>query len=184
MLNNIEAGRWSWLGANWAKISKDAQDLIQHMLDIDSSKRYTVDDCLGHIWFRHASGEDLGDITEALKHFQAKKKLKGAIFSVMAAGKMKNLMAAIGNANAQTDKPAPPVPTDIAAVTAGIKAGSPNSGGVKPTPRVESKKITKLALRVIAGKNLAPKDFNGKSDPYLRVFYGTIKYKTSTQKKR
>lgn len=95
------------------------------MLAVDAGKRYTVDQCLSHRWFvcspffslclfpdpfsliffavffahffsqKDASGEKLGDVAEALKDYQAKKKLKGAILGVMAAGKMKNLLGAL-----------------------------------------------------------------------------------------
>ena len=36
---------------------------------------------------------------------------------------------------------------------------------------------------MVSGKDLAAKDANGKSDPYLRVFCGPFKYKTKTVKK-
>lgn len=43
--------------------------------------------------------------------------------------------------------------------------------------------FTHLKVDVVSGKNLAPKDSNGKSDPYLRVFCGPFKHKTKVVKK-
>jgi len=39
-----------------------------------------------------------------------------------------------------------------------------------------------VIIKVISGRGLAAMDMNGKSDPYLKIFYGAEKYKTSVQK--
>jgi hypothetical protein len=48
----------------------------------------------------------------------------------------------------------------------------------KPTQRAMNVDFDNLRIVVECGKDLAPKDANGKSDPYLRIFCGSYKYKT------
>lgn len=176
MLDNIQSGKWSWLGPHWAKISKDAQELISHMLDISDRTRYTVDQCLAHRWFKEASAESIGDVAEAIKNFQAKKKLKGAIFGVLAAGKMKNLMASLKGASSATA-------TGSSAAAPATQAAPASKAPVASGVASKVSKANKLEVIVISGKNLAPRDANGKSDPYLRLFYGQTRLKTAIQKK-
>jgi len=147
------------------------------MLNISPDQRYTVDQCLAHHWFNDASAESLGDVAEAIKNFQAKKKLKGAILGVMAAGKMKNLLAALQGANA-------PAATST---TGGTTTAKPTTrAGTKPAHATAAQhKLrtgAKLEVVVLQGKDLAAHDKNGKSDPYLRLFYGQTRLKTTTKK--
>jgi len=186
MLDNIQRGKWSWLGPYWAKISKDAQDLIRHMLDLSAETRFSVDQCLTHVWFKDASAESLGDVAAALKDYQAKKRLKGAILGIMAAGKMKNLVSALrasgtaGGAGAATST-----------ATAGGGTGTTPAAPAPPekhAPKTTAvaqrlQKGTKVEITVIGGKELASRDANGKSDPYLRLLYGQTRLKTTIQKK-
>jgi len=147
MMSNIVHGKWTWMGSNWAKVSDQAKDLVNGMLEKDPEKRLTVDQCLIHPWMTSASEEGLEGIQDAIKSYQARKRLKGAILGVMATNKLKLLM---GKLRAQTT--------------------------VKP-------KILKLQITLYAGRNLMAKDLNGKSDPYLLLFYAGIRYKTKTVKK-
>lgn len=48
----------------------------------------------------------------------------------------------------------------------------------KTTQRAINVDFENLTIVIESGKGLAPKDTNGKSDPYLRVFCGPYKYKT------
>jgi len=173
MLDNIEAGKWNWIGPNWAKISKDAQDLIVHMLDVSPSNRYQVHQCLEHKWFADASDQALGDsVTDALKQFQAKKRLKGAILGIVAAGKIKKLLKS----------PDQPISTTTTTTTTSSTAAS----AARPVKVKEAKPSVvkpKLHVKHMKGRDLSPKDRNGKSDPYLYIRYGDVKVKSSTQKK-
>jgi len=149
MLNNIENAKWNWLGPNWDKVSDNAKDLIQKMMCADPLQRYTVNQCLAHPWFAgEAPDAPLGDIADQIKQFQARKKLRGAIFTVMATNRMKNLIA-----------------------------------NISKNRSLRTLTLTRISLKVISGTDLAIKDSNGKSDPYLKIFYGTERYKTSIQKK-
>jgi len=176
MLDNIQSGKWNWLGPHWAKISKDAQELIQKMLATSPNARYSVDQCLSHKWFADASAESIGDVAVALKDYQAKKKLKGAILGVMAAGKMRNLMSALrASGSVPTSGGAP-----AAEATKAEKAPAAKKNAAF-AQRLE--KGAKIEIEVLSGKDLAPRDANGKSDPYLRFFYGQTKLKSTIQKK-
>jgi len=53
--------------------------------------------------------------------------------------------------------------------------------GLRPAP--PKQKLTKIVIKVILGKDLAAKDSNGKSDPYLIISYGTHQFKTKCIKK-
>jgi len=92
MLNNIQAGKFKWLGRNWDKVSEEAKDLITKMLDPSPKSRPNVKECLAHPWFKTQVDVELGDVAAELKKFQARKKLKGAINTVIASNKMRELM--------------------------------------------------------------------------------------------
>jgi len=182
MLNNIQHGKWSWLGPYWAKISKEAQDLIRHMLALAPDARYSVDQCLSHVWFKDASAESLGDVALALKEYQAKKRLKGAILGIMAAGKMKNLVSALKAANQGQGQ----ITTTTTTVTAAAVVTAPATEKQYPKTTAVAQRLqkgSKVEITVVCGKELASRDANGKSDPYLRLLYGATRLKTTIQKK-
>jgi len=92
MLDNIEHARWKWLGRNWDKVSAEAKDLITQMLNPDPTARPSVDQCLQHAWFSNTLDVSLQEVAEELKKFQARKRLRGAINTVIASNKMKSLL--------------------------------------------------------------------------------------------
>lgn len=158
MLNNIQNGRWRWLGSNWSKVSESAKELITHMMNPNPSARYTIDQCLNHPWLKtEQSDADLGGVANELRRFQAKKKMRGAIRAVIARNKMKAVLNSVKNLNV-SDAPAPRV--------------------VKPT------KWKGVQVTIIEGVSLAAKDSNGKSDPYVKVkANGEVRLKTESKKK-
>jgi len=52
---------------------------------------------------------------------------------------------------------------------------------LRPAP--PKAKTSKIIIKVLSGNNLAAKDRNGKSDPYLTILYGTQTFKTQYVKK-
>jgi serine/threonine protein kinase len=52
---------------------------------------------------------------------------------------------------------------------------------LRPAP--PKQKLTKIVIKALQGKDLAAKDSNGKSDPYLIISYGTQQFKTKCIKK-
>jgi len=175
MLDNIEDGLWKWMGPNWASISDEAKDLIKNMMQRDPKQRFTVDQCLQHGWIKgNAPDSELSDIKEELRNYQAKKRLKGAILGVMATNKMKVLMSSLKKEDMGKQPVSKPEPNP------------------KNTKFVTEKKTASVASVVdfevlevvlLKGNNLAPKDMNGKSDPFLRVWCGNFKFKSKTMER-
>jgi len=171
MLEQIETGYWpGWKREEtWSKISTEAKDLVRGMMNPDSTKRLTIMQCLEHPWLSgNCGGDDLGDIQSAIKSYQARKRMKGAILGVMATNKMKlSLSHKLSGLSVNTSA------TPVATVTPTI---------VKAEPIVP-KVFTELVVTIIDGRGLAIKDSNGKSDPYLNIWCGATKNKTKVQKK-
>jgi len=137
----------------------------------DSGKRLTIIQCLEHPWLKgNCKGDDLGDIQSALKSYQARKRMKGAILGVMATNKMRNSLSHKLTQLAQepvvTTTPKPAVTATTTTTT------------TSTTPI-----FTELVVKVCSGRNLAVKDANGKSDPYLNLWCGSSKNKTQIKKK-
>ena len=83
----IKKADYSFPSPYWDKVSKPAIDLIQKLLQVDPSKRLTIDEAMKHPWISgkdDQSSENLASAQEQLKKFNAKKKLKNAINSVLA----------------------------------------------------------------------------------------------------
>jgi len=176
MLNNIEDGKWKWLGPNWGSISAEAKDLISHMMDPNPSTRWTIDQCLASKWIKgYAPEVEIDNVKEEIKQFQARKRLKGAIFGVIASNKMKTMMASLtkkpdGSSSATETTTETKKPTNF--ITS------------RPRPAVASNAdFSVLRIVVESGSGLAPKDANGLSDPYLRIFCGPFKVKTKVIRK-
>jgi len=100
MLDNIEKGEWEWLG-DWDKVSEEAKDLIRRLMDPNYESRLTVDQALEHPWITGevTSEENLTGAQEMIRKFQARKKLKGAIYSVIATNRLRRSLLALKQGN-------------------------------------------------------------------------------------
>jgi len=165
MLDNIESGVWSWKGNNWTNVSEAARTLIMNMMCPDASARWDAEKCLESKWITgHAPDEEMAEIHLSIKQYQAKKKLKGAILGVMAT----NNLVRMTNAMTKPRDPAAPKPEPKPVVKA-EETPSPKGTGVN---------WESLKIRVIKGSDLAARNTNGKSDPYLKFWCGQYKYKS------
>jgi len=120
----------------------------------------------------NCKGDDLGDIQSALKSYQARKRMKGAILGVMATNKMRNSLSHKLAQMSQEPVVTTPTPTVTATTTT-----------TTTTPVSSTQVFTELVVKVCSGRNLAVKDANGKSDPYLNLWCGSSKNKTQIKKK-
>ena len=84
---------------------KTAKDLIDHLLVLDPKKRYTCSEALNHKWVKdNTHTEDMTHTIEELKKFNARRKLRKAMLSVMAMRKLAkgfNIAASPGRKNSR-----------------------------------------------------------------------------------
>lgn len=55
LTEKVARGQYTFLSPWWDEISKSAQDLISHLLTVDPSQRYSIDEFMGHPWIRQTS---------------------------------------------------------------------------------------------------------------------------------
>jgi serine/threonine protein kinase len=181
MLDMIERGQWpGWKSAvTWGKVSDSAKDLVRSMMNPNAKERLTVNACLEHPWIQgNAPKDDLGDIKDALKSYQAKKKMRAAVLGVMATNKMKMGLLSLANqpqTATPTTTPTPTVVTQQPVVEVKITN--------QPKVQQNTSDYTTLTLKVVSGSGLASKDANGKSDPFCCVWCGPMKFKTKVKPK-
>lgn len=60
LFQKIRSGEWSFNERHWSSISKEAKHLIQKLLVVNPTQRWTAKKCLGSAWFKldFCSGED------------------------------------------------------------------------------------------------------------------------------
>jgi len=84
-------GKFDYPSPEWDTIAPEAKDLVNKMLKVDPSKRITADQALKHPWIFLRKGltstDHLPGTVECLKKFNARRKLKGAVYTTMIASK-------------------------------------------------------------------------------------------------
>jgi len=95
LFRKIRKGQYEFHEEYWGQVSEDAKDLIRKLLVVDPANRYTSKDALANKWIgadaSTLAGLDLGKNLDAFKKFNAKRKFKAAVSTVMAANKMQSL---------------------------------------------------------------------------------------------
>eukprot|EP01126_Amoeba_proteus_P008343 TRINITY_DN13080_c0_g1_i2.p1 TRINITY_DN13080_c0_g1~~TRINITY_DN13080_c0_g1_i2.p1 ORF type:complete len:237 (-),score=70.08 TRINITY_DN13080_c0_g1_i2:21-731(-) len=82
MFQMIKKGDLIWKGPHHQQLSKEAKDLVHHMMDPNQYTRYTIDQCLEHPWLQQKQdglrkfSQPLSEAQRSIKHIQANKKLK------------------------------------------------------------------------------------------------------------
>jgi calcium-dependent protein kinase len=83
IMENVKIASYSF-GKKFAKISKEAIDLIKCMLEVDINKRISAKECLAHNWFsmkiEKRESQINTDIIQNLKKFNYKNKLQEAVY--------------------------------------------------------------------------------------------------------
>ncbi|KAG5180796.1 hypothetical protein JKP88DRAFT_200183 [Tribonema minus] len=94
----IKKGTFTFHPQYWATISEDAKDLITKLLVVDPAQRITAAQALKHPWIRASASvlmeRGLFNTLERLTAFNARRKLKSAIATVVLANKLANLVKA------------------------------------------------------------------------------------------
>mmetsp|Transcript_22317 Transcript_22317/g.62670 ORF Transcript_22317/g.62670 Transcript_22317/m.62670 type:complete len:373 (+) Transcript_22317:95-1213(+) len=87
--DKICEGYYEYPSPYWDEISDDAKDLIDHLLVLDPTKRYSCEAALNHKWIKdNTHTESMAHTIEELKKFNARRKLRKAMLSVIAMSKL------------------------------------------------------------------------------------------------
>uniref|UniRef100_A0A673LRP5 calcium/calmodulin-dependent protein kinase n=1 Tax=Sinocyclocheilus rhinocerous TaxID=307959 RepID=A0A673LRP5_9TELE len=87
LYQQIKAGAYDFPSPEWDTVTPEAKDLINKMLTINPSKRITAAEALKHPWISHrstvASCMHRQETVECLKKFNARRKLKVSLYTVV-----------------------------------------------------------------------------------------------------
>ncbi|CBN80278.1 possible CDPK [Ectocarpus siliculosus] len=88
LFRKIKAGNFKFHPEYWQSISNEAKDLIRRLLTVDPKKRLTAAQAVTHPWLLSKDADllkhNLGVNLEQLRLFNARRKLRAAIKSVLA----------------------------------------------------------------------------------------------------
>lgn len=95
LFKKIKRGMYEFHTEYWGNISPQAKDMISSLLTVDPQKRYAANDALGSAWIQggddELAGFDLGVNLDKFRKFNAKRKLRQAVLTLMATNKMTSL---------------------------------------------------------------------------------------------
>jgi calcium-dependent protein kinase len=86
ILKAVKKGKYDFPKKDWDNVSKEAIDLIQHMLQYDSKDRFSAQESLNHNWFKKIERNDvkkplLASAARNMKQFKNSRKLEQATIS-------------------------------------------------------------------------------------------------------
>jgi serine/threonine protein kinase len=95
LFRKIRKGQYEFHEEYWGQVSEDAKDLIRNLLTVNPDERYTSSQALANKWIgadaKTLASLDLGTNLAQFKKFNAKRKFKAAVSTVMAANKLNSL---------------------------------------------------------------------------------------------
>jgi calcium/calmodulin-dependent protein kinase I len=95
LFQKIREGDYTFHEEFWDPVSNDAKDLIRALLTVNPKKRLTAEQALQHKWMTVSddvlASMDLGANLTELKRFNAKRKFKAAVKTVIATQKLTSL---------------------------------------------------------------------------------------------
>mmetsp|Transcript_8397 Transcript_8397/g.12399 ORF Transcript_8397/g.12399 Transcript_8397/m.12399 type:complete len:332 (-) Transcript_8397:155-1150(-) len=95
LFKKIKRGQYEFHVEYWGTISKGAKDLIAGMLTVNPDERLTADKCLNVPWITgddsDLAGKDLGVNLDKFRRYNAKRKVRQAVLTLMATNKMSSL---------------------------------------------------------------------------------------------
>ncbi|EUB63700.1 Peripheral plasma membrane protein CASK [Echinococcus granulosus] len=90
LYSQILDGQYRMNSNAWNAISSEAKDLTMRLLDVDPNHRMTIEEALRHPWIAQKSRAPkthLHATVEAMKHFNARRRLKNAILAAVSSTK-------------------------------------------------------------------------------------------------
>ena len=95
LFKKIKKGQYEFHVEYWGDVSTDAKDLISSLLTTDPRRRLSAVEALNNPWINGSSellaGKDLGANLAEFKKFNAKRKLRHAVLTLIATNKMTSL---------------------------------------------------------------------------------------------
>jgi serine/threonine protein kinase len=92
LYRKIKAADYTFDEEYWSMVSEEAKDLIRKMLVVDPDARLTADQAMRHPWFMKGDHElvtrSLEMTISTMRNFNAKRKLKGTVKTVMMANRL------------------------------------------------------------------------------------------------
>eukprot|EP00599_Poterioochromonas_sp_BG-1_P005139 CAMPEP_0173154120 /NCGR_PEP_ID=MMETSP1105-20130129/13288_1 /TAXON_ID=2985 /ORGANISM="Ochromonas sp., Strain BG-1" /LENGTH=399 /DNA_ID=CAMNT_0014070229 /DNA_START=350 /DNA_END=1549 /DNA_ORIENTATION=+ len=109
LFKKIKEGRYHFHEDYWGNVSPEAIHMIQQMLCVDQSKRWTSEQLLSHPWIvmgdETLQAKDLQQSIVVLRKFNARRRLRAAADAVILANRMQKLFAkATGGSSSSVDK--------------------------------------------------------------------------------
>jgi serine/threonine protein kinase len=96
LFKKIKEGRYHFHEDYWGNTSPEAIHMIQQMLCVDQSKRWTAEQLLSHPWIvmgdETLQAKDLQQSIVVLRKFNARRRLKSAADAVILANRMQKLL--------------------------------------------------------------------------------------------
>ncbi|CAM9971946.1 unnamed protein product [Pylaiella littoralis] len=97
LFQKIRRGKFSFHEQYWDPISDGAKDLIARMLTVDPAARITADQALQHSWVMSGDDElsssELGDSLQRMRVFNARRKFKSAIATIIMTMQLQKFLA-------------------------------------------------------------------------------------------
>lgn len=95
LFRKIRRGEYEFHEEYWGTVSHEAKDLISSLLQVDPAMRLTADQALDNPWIRRDDADlarrDLGVNLQEFRRFNAKRKFKAAVSTIMAVNKLQSL---------------------------------------------------------------------------------------------
>lgn len=95
LFRKIRKGQYEFHEEYWGQVSEDAKDLIRNLLAVNPDERYDSGKALANKWIgadaKTLASLDLGTNLAKFKKFNAKRKFKAAVSTVLAANKLNSL---------------------------------------------------------------------------------------------
>lgn len=95
LFRKIRKGDFTFHEEYWGQVTQDAKDMISCLLTVSPAKRLTAEKTLQNSWMtqddKKLEAQDLGANLEKFKAFNAKRKFKAAVKTVIASNKFQSL---------------------------------------------------------------------------------------------